>query len=136
MGRNTADFHFGKGTITLYRGLNRHPDNVDMKDLGVHWTTDYEVAKKFATSGMGLPKVGKDRSHGTVVQATFSPDDIVPEGSDEHTDWYEGGGSEGLGTYGLNSDEKEITIRRGAEPDIDKIHHFEWNPTTQQAELK
>lgn len=136
MPANNADFHGGRGLVTLYRGLNRHPDDVDMKNLGSHWSTDYEVAKNFATAGMGIPVTGKDRSHGTIVQATFDARDVVPEGSDEHNNWYEGGGSEGMGTYGFNSDEKEITIRRGAEPDIDKVHHLEWNPTTKQAEIR
>lgn len=134
MTRNNADLLRGIGSITLYRGINRHPDDVNMDDLGTHWSTDYNVAKDFATSGMGLPNLGKDRSHGTIVQATFHHSDVVPEGTAEHTNWYEGGGNEGMGTYGLNSSEKEVTIRRGAIPDIDKVHHLKWNPATRQAE--
>lgn len=142
MTRNSHDFfasigmHNPNSIITLYRGLNRHPDDVDMKDLGVHWTPDIESAKMFATSSMGLPMTSRDRSHGTIVQATFDRKDIVPEGSKEHTDLYEGGGHSGMGTYGFNSDEKEITIRRGAEPDIDKVHHLKWNSETKQADFQ
>ena len=142
MGRNNEDFFASIGmhnpydVITLYRGLNRHPKDVDMDNLGVHWTPSFEVAKKFATAGMGLPNRVTDRSHGTIVQATFSRGDIVPEGSKGHIDFYEGGGGEGMGTYGHNSDEKEVTIRRGVTTDIDRVHHLEWNPTTRQPESK
>jgi hypothetical protein len=134
MPRSLNDLNLGRGIVTLYRGLNRHPDDVNMDELGTHWSTDYEVAKQFATAGMGLPNLNKDRSHGTIVQATFNQADIVPEGSTEHKNWHEGGGSDGMGTYGLDSSEKEITIRRGAKPDIDKVHHLQWNPETKQAE--
>ena len=142
MGRNIKDFFNAIGmphsfsTITLYRGLNRHPNDVTMNDLGVHWTPDIEVAKKFATSYMGIPSQSRDRNHGTIIQATATRDQIVPEGSKEHTDWYEGGGDEGVGTYGYDSSEKEITLRKGEKPDIDKVHHLKWNPETNQAEFQ
>lgn len=57
--------------VTLHRGLHQvAPHEIDPKDLGVHWTQEYPVAKSFALSGR--PPGYRDESSGTVLTGTVS----------------------------------------------------------------
>jgi hypothetical protein len=105
MGRNKKDF---QNQIILHRGLTATTlAHVDASGLGLHWTTDPEVAKNFANYGAHRPESGEGLlPHGVVLKGEVSPSDIISENSPEADKV-----QNELGVQGLNSVEKEITAK-------------------------
>jgi hypothetical protein len=106
--RNLADFHFGRG-VKVYRGLkNTTPEEVDLNDVGLHWSQDRQSAEDWVTGvqrdSAGNPEAQLARRDGTGVvlegrvnkKHTSKPDTFV---------W-----------------EKETTVAPGATVRVKKIH--------------
>ena len=111
-------------SVTLFRGVKRHPDSVGHYSLGEHWTDDPEVAKNFATVGTMKGEYDPSEGHGTVIEANVNKGDIIQPHTKE---WEERGGGDldsGLGIFGPDSDEKEQTLRFGSRVQLNKLHHF------------
>ena len=111
-------------SVTLFRGITRHPNNVGHYRIGEHWTDDANVAKKFATVGTIKGEYDPSEGHGTVIEATVPKSDIIQPYTKE---WEERGGGDldsGVGIFGPDSLEKEHTVRFGAKVNITRLHHF------------
>lgn len=111
-------------SVTLFRGLKRHPKDVFHYRLGEHWTDDLEVAKGFATVGTMKGEYDPSEGHGTVIEATVPKSSII----EPHTkEWEERGGGDldsGVDIFGPDSEEKEHTVRFGSRVQLNKLHHF------------
>ena len=111
-------------SVTLFRGVKSHPNNVGHYRIGEHWTEDPEIAKGFATVGTIKGEYDPSEGHGTVLEAKVDKDDIIPPYSKE---WEERGGGDldsGVGIFGPDSIEKEQTLRFGSKVTLTKLHHF------------
>ena len=111
-------------SVTLFRGVKRHPSNVGHYSLGEHWTDDLEVAKNFATVGTIKGEYDPSEGHGTVIEAKVDKSDIIQPHTKE---WEERGGGDvdsGVGIFGPDSSEKEQTLRFGSKVALTKLHHF------------
>ena len=111
-------------SVTLFRGVTRHPNNVGHYSLGEHWTHDPEVAKNFATVGTIKGEYDPSEGHGTVIEAKVDKSDVIKPYTKE---WEERGGGDldsGVGIFGPDSNEKEQTLRFGSKVQLTKLHHF------------
>lgn len=110
--------------MRIYRGVDVHPDHVrglsfgQAHHLGRHWTTNYQSALRFATAGIHLPYL---EPHGTVIEATTSPRNIIVPGTQEWKDL--GGGADG-GIFYPDHEEQESTIRHGSNVSVEALHHY------------
>jgi len=111
-------------SVTLFRGVKRHPNNVAHYRIGEHWTNDLDVAKDFATVGTIKGEYDPSEGHGTVIEAKVTKGDVIQPYTKE---WEERGGGDldsGVGIFGPDSHEKEHTVRFGSKVELSKLHHF------------
>ena len=111
----------------MYRGVPEHPDNVNLANMGTHWTPNLETAKSFADN------------HGTVIEGRVNPSEVVTPHTEE---WYGMGGirpgseedkliEAGLGHYNTHAIfdpshfEGEVTVRPKGLVHINRLHNFE-----------
>jgi hypothetical protein len=106
MGRNNDDF---RNQVILHRGLSFvSPNELNNKELGVHWTEDHEVAQRFAeTMEEGEP--------GLIVHGAVRPEDIV---SPKDDDWKEYARMRGISDKEDWEGESETTVRKGSRVQI------------------
>ena len=64
-------------SVTLFRGVKRHPNNVAHYRIGEHWTNDLDVAKDFATVGTIKGEYDPSEGHGTVIEAKVTKGDVI-----------------------------------------------------------
>jgi hypothetical protein len=105
--RNLADFHFGRG-VKVYRGLNNTtPEEVDLNDVGPHWSQDRQSAEDWVTG------VSRDTTGKPEAQRGVTGNGVVLEGrvNKKHTS-----------TPDTFASEKETTVAPGATVKIKKIH--------------
>ncbi len=115
--RNLFDFHyFGRG-VKVYRGLNNtSPEQVDLNDIGPHWSKNRQSAEDWVTG------VQRDRAGNPEAQlAGRDGTGVVLEGrvNKKHTskpDTFVG--------------EKETTVAPGATVKVKKIHTLEVKKNT------
>ena len=104
--------------VTLYRGLGGvSPDTVDVHQLGMHWTPNYDVASNYAN-------VDIEGDEGTLIEAKIHKRHIIPENSEE---WEKAAGRSGVFSKdeaGWGSWEQEHTIRSGAPVHVTQMTHF------------
>jgi hypothetical protein len=106
--RNLADFHFGRG-VKVYRGLsNTTPEEVDLNDVGLHWSQNRQSAEDFVT-GVQRDRAGNPDSQLAGRDSTG----VVLEGrvNKKHTSKPD--------TF---ASEKETTVAPGATVKVKKIH--------------
>jgi len=117
-----------------YRGVNTAingaESDIDEDNLGVHWTPRFEVAEKFALNlqePMGEPS--GMRSRGQVLEAFIPKKGVIAPGTDE----YKKIASE-TGILHPDSDEEEITVRKGTPVRVTKTHLLgqQFNGKTQE----
>ena len=114
--RNLYDFHFGRG-VKVYRGLNNTtPEEVDLNDVGPHWSQYRQSAEDWVT-GVQRDRVGNPDSQ----LGGRSGTGVVLEGrvSKKHTSKPE--------TF---VGEKETTVAPGATVKIKKIHTLDVKENT------
>lgn len=89
--------------IQVYRGLRDvAPQDVNVDNLGMHWSTNAKVAESFADD------VSDPANPGTVVGALVHPKDVLRPGHPEYKE------AETAGFAGEDSPEDELPIRKGA----------------------
>ena len=111
--RNLADFHFGRG-VKIYRGLNNTtPEEVDLNDVGPHWSQDRQSAEDWVT-GVQRDRAGNPDSQLAGRDGTG----VVLEGrvNKKHTS-----------TPDTFAGEKETTVTTGATVKVKKIHTISVN---------
>jgi len=144
---NESDFYEPgeeKDTLTpLQEKAKNNPEKAVPKKnkLGIHWTTDYEVAKNFSLANdesqtqdeAGPFRLGK----GLVYEGYVHPDDIKMPSTDDtiSKDTYEHNkrASSDMAIWGNDNtipddtqyDEKEITVNPGHKVTITALHHLE-----------
>jgi hypothetical protein len=114
--RNLSDFHFGRG-IKVYRGLNNTtPEEVDLNDVGLHWSQNRQSAEDWVTgvqrdrAGNPESQLGGRNGTGVVLEGrvnkkhTSKPDTFVGE--------------------------KETAVAPGATVKVKKIHTLEVKENT------
>jgi hypothetical protein len=142
-----SDFYEpGKETETLQslqEKANTDPENAvpNKTKLGIHWTTDYDVAKNFSLAndesqtqdGDGPFRLGK----GLVYEGYVHPDDIKMPSTDNTVskDTYKHNkkNSSDMAIWGNDNtipddtqyDEKEITVNPGRKVTLTALHHLE-----------
>ena len=105
--RNLSDFHFGRG-IKVYRGLSdTTPEEVDLNDVGPHWSKYRQSAEDWVTG------VSRDNTGEPEAQRGVTGNGVVLEGrvNKKHTS-----------TPDTFASEKETTVAPGATVKIKKIH--------------
>ena len=113
--RNLADFHFGRG-VKVYRGLNNTtPEEVDLNDVGLHWSKDRQSAEDWVT-GVSRDNTGEPES-----QRGVTGNGVVLEGrvNKKHTS-----------TPDTFASEKETTVAPGATVKVKKIHTLDVKENT------
>lgn len=114
----------GQQWVRLYRGLaNTSPDTVDSSRLGIHWTTDPNIAYNFATNRDAWGWSHHDEElpdpEGTVIEALVHRRHIIDpesqEGQDLH-DW--------AGVLSPDSPEQEKTLRDKATVHLQRMHYI------------
>jgi hypothetical protein len=112
-------------SVTLFRGLSGiHPNNINTKEIGMHWTKNSEIATDIAHGVYpGVPFDNSDYvpSHNVVLEAKVPKNAIVKRGTPEHNelaDFHE------ILPYGA---EEETTVRPGI-PIEATVHHFIHHP--------
>jgi hypothetical protein len=106
--RNLTDFHFGRG-VKVYRGLNNTtPEEVDLNDVGPHWSQDRQSAEDWVT-GVQRDRAGNPDSQLSGRDGTG----VVLEGrvNKKHTSKPD--------TF---ASEKETTVAPGATVKVKKVH--------------
>lgn len=103
--------------VTIYRGVNAHPDDMDTDYIGIHWTSDKFVARDYALHGGNQRPLNR---HGTIIKAVVEKEHIVVPLSDE---WKSMGG--GPHIFEPEHPEREITIRPGSPVKVERLAHFE-----------
>jgi hypothetical protein len=106
--RNLSDFHFGRG-VKVYRGLNNTtPEEVDLNDVGPHWSKDRQSAEDWVT-GVQRDRAGNPDSQLAGRDGTG----VVLEGrvNKKYTSKPD--------TF---ASEKETTVASGATVKVKKIH--------------
>ena len=102
----TSPENFGpqfKDYIQAYRGLRDvAPHEVNLSNLGMHWSTNSKVAESFADD------VSDPENPGTVVGALVHPNDVLRPGHPQYKD------AEAAGFAGEDSPEDELPVRKGA----------------------
>lgn len=94
--------------VHVFRGLyNVDPDEVDYKNLGVHWTTNDSVARQFS------------RDKGTVIAGKVNTLHLI---TPYDSDWHEF--SEKNVVFGPNSREQEVSVRAGSPIQIKSAYHL------------
>ena len=77
-------------SITLFRGLSGvHPKDVKTKDMGIHWTPNFETAHDISLGVYpGVPFENSDYvpKHNTILEAKVPKSAIVKRGTKEHQD--------------------------------------------------
>ena len=119
MTRNNADF--GSGMVHVWRGLdNVHPDEIteNPNGLGIHWSTDKQVAKRFAEDEFYAKEQGLEPS-GILLHGRVHKDNIVVPHTEE---WEELSDTHDI-LPPAESHEEEATIRRGSPVHIDEVEH-------------
>ena len=112
--RNLSDFHFGRG-IKVYRGLNNTaPEEVDLNDVGPHWSKNRQSAEDWVTG------VSRDTTGEPEGQRGVTGNGVVLEGrvNKKHTS-----------TPDTFASEKETTVAPGATVKVKKIHTIAVNKT-------
>ncbi len=105
--RNLSDFHFGRG-VKVYRGLNNTtPEEVDLNDVGPHWSQDRQSAEDWVTG------VSRDNTGEPEAQRGVADHGVVLEGrvNKKHTSKPD--------TF---ASEKETTVAPGATVTVKKVH--------------
>ena len=105
--RNLSDFHFGRG-IKVYRGLSdTAPEEVDLNDVGPHWSKNRQSAEDWVTG------VSRDTTGEPEGQRGVTGNGVVLEGrvNKKHTS-----------TPDTFASEKETTVASGATVKVKKIH--------------
>lgn len=118
----------GPQFIQLYRGLHGvTPEDVETKQIGPHWTPDFNVAYNFATyrDVDGNPhwdalEYDDMPLSGTVVEALVHRRHIIDPESEEGHDW-----QMGEAVLWPGHPEQERTVRPGATVHVQKMHHFD-----------
>ena len=113
--RNLSDFHFGRG-VKVYRGLNNTtPEEVDLNDVGLHWSKDRQSAEDWVT-GVSRDNTGEPES-----QRGVTGNGVVLEGrvNKKHTS-----------TPDTFASEKETTVAPGATVKVKKIHTLDVKENT------
>jgi hypothetical protein len=117
----------GQQWVRLYRGLHEStPETVSTKQIGPHWTPDFNIAYNFATyrntEGYPLHDASDDDIPlaGTVVEALVHRRHIIDPESEEGRGW-----QEGEAVFGSWHPEQERTVRPGATVHVQSLHHFD-----------
>ncbi len=117
MTRNNADF---QQPITVYRGLYLTHTPAPNHPMGVHWTDNVDVARRFASyetaddpwaEGSDTPRSGM------ILEAQIHPDNEIKPGTKEHED--------AQFNWGVGPErEEERTIRPGSPVRVTKHHYI------------
>ena len=111
----------GKQFVHILRGLKKvEPGEIDYNRLGMHWTTNRDVADYFAYG------------NGSIVEGFVHRNNLI---TPDHPDWNKL--SEKHGIFGPTSKEFEQTIRPGSPIQISKVHHVwddDYEPLTYEPE--
>lgn len=119
-------------SVTLFRGMNVHPKQISPKYLGLHWSTDPELAESYARS---YPPGHEDEHeyttphHSVILSTTVPKSAIVKRGSKEHKELAE---KHDIRSY---REERETTIRPGT-PIEAEVRHLTWRPKTGERTTK
>jgi len=101
-----------KDHIEVFRGLhNVAPHEVNMNELGMHWSKNPNVATEFA-----YPEEAGEGHHGTVVSGLVHPKHL--ESSVKY-----------LNTHGVadsDSSEQEVPVRKGSPVYVKSMTHLNW----------
>jgi hypothetical protein len=107
--------------IKVFRGLQEEPRHIYYSELGNHWTTDRDVAKRFSMPETDLAELEGEnvgvRLTGSIVEGQVHPDHVIVPGSEEHKEWVKKYGVEPSGAI-----EKEETVRPGSPVGITGVH--------------
>lgn len=112
----TSPENVGQQFIHLYRGLRGVSGikEIDLKNLGHHWSTDPDVAKDFATNNIAAydlhPNTERNGEPGIIISAKVHRDNVVDPHSEEGDWWHM---ETGVLPAGENY-EAEHTVREGS----------------------
>jgi len=118
---------------TVYRGIKEHPDKIYQDGIGIHWTDNMEIAKKFGGADYEPSPTGHgDEPHGTILEAKVHDKDIVHPYTKQ---WYDMGGVDDPDDdssvdyeeriFPPDHEEAETTLKYGTRVNVTKLHHFE-----------
>jgi hypothetical protein len=121
----TSPENFGpqfKDHITLYRGIGGvTPEHLKTDELGVHWTEDYETAKKFANPDHPFNAGAEHPDDGVIIEAKVPASGVLNRRSKEFRD---------LANEKMilsKKAENETTIRPGTEVHLNQLHHLKYD---------
>lgn len=127
----------GDQWVSLYRGLaSVTPSEVTPNAVGLHWTTDPEVAYNFATSRDAEGWLHDDDYEdtprfGTVLEAKVHKRNLIDPNSKEGQDM-----SDLLAIQAPEHPEQERTVRPGSRVHVLKMHHYDDdNPDNEQPSI-
>lgn len=115
----------GDQFVTLYRGLlGTNSDYMEQRqskgkrDLGIHWSTDPDVAYNFAVGNDfgGVPMMGEEDPSGVVIAAKVHKRHILDPESGEWDDY-----ADAHGIFDPGHSEQEKTLRKGAIVHVEKM---------------
>lgn len=89
----------------------------DLRNVGIHWTTDLNMAKAFA-AGDFEPDFHDGTAGGHILEAQVDPAHVVQPGTDE---WKQVAAAHDI----LDEGEGEVTVRRGAPVNVTGLYSVE-----------
>lgn len=107
----TSPENFGpqfKDHIQVYRGLPATIEGTDFSQVGIHWSSNKDVASAFATMG----SMEETEHEGLVLHGSVDPKHVVQRGTPEWEDY-----AKHTAIHDDEDDptgEQEITVRKGA----------------------
>ena len=115
MTRNNADF---QQPLKVYRGL-AYTDEPNTTRLGMHWTTNPNVAHEFASDESNDGWDEEPAEKGIILEAEVRPEHEIQPGTQEHEDV-----SDSDAVLGPDHYEAERTIRPGAPIRVTRHHYI------------
>jgi hypothetical protein len=104
--------------VKAYRGIpSDHDEKIDNNSLGIHWTPDFDVAENFALTLHPDKSPRRANSRGQVLEAFVPKSGVISPGTEEYKKT-----ASKTGIMGPDSDEQEVTIRRGTPVRVANTH--------------
>jgi len=114
-----------KDHVKVFRGLHEtDPEGLKQDSLGMHWTSRKKTAENIS-HGFYAANEDADQSempeHSLVLEGYVHKNDVVKRRTPEHKQLAE----EHEIYFGHVGHEKEVTIRKGSQVHLTRVHHFD-----------
>jgi hypothetical protein len=114
-----------KDHVKVFRGLHEtNPESLKQDNLGMHWTSRKKTAESIA-HGFYAADEHADQSempeHSLILEGYTHKDNVVKRGTPEHKQLAE----QHEIYFNHVGNEKEVTIRKGAQVHLIRVHHYD-----------